>query len=319
MAWSINARFATGSAAMMGTMNPDENAAAALVSARVRDKFDLEHGTARERGASPRPGREGIMKTDVGLDRCLAFINCQLAPAKPARKPAAQRMAVTISRQAGCGALVVAEKLAALLQAAAPKDAPPWTVFDRNLMEKVLEDHHLPARLARFIPEDRASKLQDIMHDLFGFKPPSDTLVQQTSETILHLAEMGHVILIGRAANVVTAKLPNVFHVRLVAPLEKRLEHACRFYHMSPEAAREFIQREDQGRERYLRTYFNARIDDPLLYHLVLNTGLLSFDEAARIIADAVKQRARTLEAQDAPSGGAAPAPKSLDTEARRV
>jgi cytidylate kinase len=235
------------------------------------------------------------MKTDIGLDRCLTFINCQLAPARSPRKPVAPRMAVTLSRQAGCGARVVAEKLAALLQAAAPKDAPPWTVFDRNLMEKVLEDHHLPARLARFIPEDRLSHLHDILHSLFEFRPPSDTLVQQTSETILHLAELGHVILIGRAANIVTAQLPHVFHVRLVAPLEKRIEHAHRFYNLSREAAREFIQREDQGRERYVKTYFNARIDDPLLYHLLLNTGLLSFDEAAQIIANAVQQRARAL------------------------
>ncbi len=233
--------------------------------------------------------------TDLGLDRCLSFISCQLAPARPARKPAAQRMAVTLSRQAGCGARVVAEKLAALLQAASPKDAPPWTVFDRNLMEKVLEDHHLPGRLARFIPEDRLSHLHDILHDLFGFRPPSDTLVHQTSETILHLAELGHVILIGRAANIVTAKLPNVFHARLVAPLDKRIEYACRFYNLSPEAAREFIECEDQGRDRYLRTYFNARIDDPLLYHLVLNTGWLSFDEAAQILAEAVLHRARVL------------------------
>lgn len=235
------------------------------------------------------------MKTDIGLDRCLTFINCQLAPSRPARKPATPKMAVTISRQAGCGAQVVAEKLAALLLASAPKDECPWTVFDRNLMEKVLEDHHLPARLARFIPEDRLSHLHDILHNLFEFRPPSDTLVQQTSETILHLAELGHVILIGRAANIVTAKLPNVFHVRLVAPLEKRIEHAHRFYNLSRDAAREFIEREDQGRERYVKTYFNARIDDPLLYHMVLNTGLLSFDEAAHIIAEAVKRRQQAL------------------------
>ncbi len=231
------------------------------------------------------------MNTGIGLDRCLTFINCQLQPSdKSAQFTAngARRLAVTISRQAGCGALIVAERIAGLLQADVAKGDPPWTVFDQNLMDKVLEDHHLPARLAQFLPEDRASQLQDIMDDLFGWRPTSGTVVQQTSETVLHLAEMGHVIVIGRAGNVITAKLPNVFHVRLVAPLEKRIEHAHRFYKMSKNAAHEFILREDGGRRRYLSKYFNARIDDPLLYHLIINTGLVSFDDAARMIADAM-------------------------------
>ncbi|MCU0785327.1 MAG: cytidylate kinase-like family protein [Verrucomicrobia bacterium] len=231
------------------------------------------------------------MNVGIGLDHCLSFINLQLQPADRAvlfAESAARGHAVTISRQAGCGALEVAEKLAKLLQAYSPKAAPPWTVFDRNLMDKVLEDHHLPARLAKFLPEDRASHLQDILDDLFGFRPASGTVVQQASETILHLAEMGHVILIGRGATVITAKLPDVFHVRLVAPLEKRIEHAHEFYNMSKKAARDFIQREDTGRQRYLSKYFNTRIDDPLLYHLIINTGLVSYDEAARMIAEAV-------------------------------
>ena len=234
------------------------------------------------------------MKMGIGLDHCLSFINSQLKPADQSVQFAengARGRAVTISRQAGCGALAVAEKLAKLLQTHSPKGAPPWTVFDRNLMEKVLEDHHLPARLAKFLPEDRASQLQDIMDDLFGWRPTSGTVVQHASETILHLAEMGHVILIGRGGNVITSKLPDVFHVRLVAPLEKRIEHAHEFYDMSKKAARDFILREDAGRRRYLSKYFNARIDDPLLYHLIINTGLVSFDGAAKMIAEAMANR----------------------------
>jgi len=236
------------------------------------------------------------MNVGIGLDRCLSFINCQMQPADRSVQFAdngTRGHAVTISRQAGCGALVVAEKLAKLLQTHSPKGVPPWTVFDRNLMDKVLEDHHLPARLAQFLPEDRASQLQDIMDDLFGWRPTSGTVVQHASETILHLAEMGRVILIGRGGNVVTAKLPNVLHVRLVAPLDKRIEHAHEFYNMSKKAAREFILREDGGRRRYLSKYFNARIDDPLLYHLIINTGLVSFHDAAQIIAEAMTNRSR--------------------------
>ena len=229
------------------------------------------------------------MNVQPDFEHCLAFINCQMQPAdRPFPYPDTQRRAVTISRQAGCGALVVAEKLAKLLQDHAPEGACPWTVFDRNLMDKVLEDHHLPARLAKFLPEDRVTQIQDVMDELFGLHPPSETVVQHASETILHLAEMGNVILIGRGGNVITAKLPHVFHMRLVAPLEKRIRHAQEFYGMTLKTARAFCLSEDRGRERYLKKYFKADVDNPLLYHLVINTGLVSYDQAARIIADAV-------------------------------
>ena len=102
--------------------------------------------------------------------------------------------AVAISRQSASGAHAVGEKLAWYLQPYELPGARQWTVFDRNLVEKVLEDHHLPERLARFMPEDATSHINDIMEELFGLHPAPEILVQQTSETILRLAKMVPVV-----------------------------------------------------------------------------------------------------------------------------
>ena len=231
------------------------------------------------------------MNVAHGLERCQTFINAQIQPAGKGSASARNgglRHAVTISRQTGSGAYLVAEKLAACLQAHTPKDARPWTVFDRNLVEKVLEDHNLPQRLAKFMPEDRVSEIADTMDELFGLHPPSWTLVRQIADTILHLVELGNVIVIGRGATVITSKLDNVFHVRLVGSLEKRAARIQELEHLNKEAALELIRREDRGRGRYLKTHFKADIDDPLLYHLVINTDLVSCDHAAQIIANAM-------------------------------
>jgi hypothetical protein len=228
--------------------------------------------------------------TNIGVEHCTSFISSQFQSGGTTGADAeiGVRRAVTISRQAGCGALVVAEKLARYLQERSPKHTVPWTVFDRNLMEKVLEDHDLPARLAQFLPEDRVSYLEDIMADLVQAYPPSQTVIRQTTETILKLASLGNVILIGRGGNVITARLPDVFHVRLVAPLEERIEHSNKSYGMTKTEARKFCLREDLGRERYLKKYFHADINDASLYHLVINTGLVGYDNAAKLIGDAM-------------------------------
>ena len=211
------------------------------------------------------------MNTQVDFDKCLTFINSQLQPADERDSSLAgsvAKRAVTISRQSGSGARVVAQKLAQYLQ-----------------------DHHLPERLAKYMPEDRITEFTDTLEELFGLHPQSWTLVKRTSETILRLAELGNTVLLGRGAGVVTAHLPHVFRVRLVAPLDKRVAYLQQVENLDHETARNRIRQEDLGRKRYFRKYFGMDDDDPLLYHLILNTDSVSPDEATRLIGEAVLHR----------------------------
>ena len=229
------------------------------------------------------------MDTQFGLDKCAPFIASQWQPnGSPGlqSKQRTARLAVTISRQSGSGAHAVGELLAKYLQARAPNDFGPWTVFDRNLVEKVLEDHDLPRRFARFMPEDRISEVAETMDELLGVRPPSSLLVRQTAETILRLAEEGNVILIGRGANLITSKLEHVLHVRLIGSLAKRVQHIREIQKVGEKEALAFIRNEDRGRRRYLKKHFDSDLEDPLLYHLVINTDLVSYENAAHLIGD---------------------------------
>jgi hypothetical protein len=40
-----------------------------------------------------------------------------------------------------------------------------------------------------------------------------------------------------------------------------------------------------------VKRYFGRNVEDPLLYHLTINTDVVSYDEATRIIGDAVLHR----------------------------
>lgn len=235
------------------------------------------------------------MDTLAGYDQCLTFVRGHTQAR--AECPSSfinddERRAVTISRQSSCGGHVIAERLTEYFRVRSPQETPPWTIFDRDLMEKVLADHQLPARIAMLVPEDRISQIDDILYDLFNLRPTAGLLLKQTAETILHLAELGNVIIFGRGANVVTARLPGVLHVRLVAPLESRVEQRMRkIKNLSRKAALQAIRREDLGRKRYLKQNFNKDIDNPLLYHLVINTSLFTPDAVAQLIGDLVLKR----------------------------
>lgn len=224
---------------------------------------------------------------NASLDHCFSFINSQTTSAARTGVAAGVRRAVTISRQAGCGAVIVAGKLAEFLQKHSPSPDVAWTVFDRDLMHKVLADHRLPTHLEKFLPEDRVSAIEDTLADIFGVRPSSQTLVHQTAETLLKFASLGSVILIGRAGNIVTAKLPHVLHVRLVAPLKDRVERISRDDHKSLAEARKFCLEEEMARARYVKTYYNADINDSLQYHMVINTSRVGYENTAQMIGEA--------------------------------
>ncbi len=231
------------------------------------------------------------MLKNVDYEKCLSFIKSQLRPVSRGTVQTSIRPAITISRMAGAGGYTVAAKLAEYLQTHVPARCE-WTVFDRNLIEKVLEDHHLHKRIADFMAEGaHKSLVTESMEEYLGLHPSSWTLVQQTAETVMHLAAMGYVILVGRGGNVITGRLQNAFHVRLVGSLEKRIGHAQEVRNLDRQAAAEWVKKEDKGRSRYVKENYDKDIDDPLLYHLVLNTDLIHYDEAARLIGDEVITR----------------------------
>ncbi len=228
------------------------------------------------------------MWKNIGYEQCLSFINCQLRPGQTGvRVRSFPLPSITISRMTGSGGRSVASHLADYLTSRTSTESH-WTVFDKNLIERVLEDHHLPKQVGEFMPENHKAMLGDMLEEFLGLHPSSWTLLQQTSETILRLAKAGGVILVGRGANVITSKLDNVFHVRLIGSLEKRVERVEQAYALDHKQAIEFTQKEDKGRRRYLKEHFEKDIDDPLLYHLIINTDRINYEEAARMIGEEV-------------------------------
>lgn len=204
-----------------------------------------------------------------------------LQPLKPA---------ITISHQTGAGAHEIAEGLAHILQNTEFKGHHAWAVFDQQLIEKALEENRWPKELAEKITEDKRLFIDELMDDLFGLRPPSWVLVPQVVETMLRLAMAGHAILVGHGATVVTAKLPNVFHVRLTGSLTRRIEREQRFRNLTPHDAAKFVRKEDRAREKYLKAHFHARLDNELLYDLVINTDRVSHGDAVALLAEGAQR-----------------------------
>lgn len=198
---------------------------------------------------------------------------------------------ITISRQTGIGANFICEKLTEYFNNNAVPDYNDWIYFDRDLMEKVIEDHNLPDHFRKYLSEEKPSKFDSWVSEMLGISPSRFLLLHKTSQTILKLAGFGNVILVGRGANIITSIFPNTFHVRLVAPLEYRIDNAVKLYNVDKKKSAEFIKEEDEARKAYIWKYFHKDIEDPLLYHAVINTNFLKTEEIAEMIGHCVIKR----------------------------
>ena len=198
---------------------------------------------------------------------------------------------ITISRLTGSGSYEVSEKLIDLLQAKSKAPENAWTYFNKELMSKIIEEFKLPKVFSSYMHEEKYSHISDAVNELLGVKPSEWTIVQKTTEIILQLARYGKAIIVGRGSNLITSKLPNSFHIRLVAPLEQRLKHVQDVFEYSKPKAMEYIKREDQSRKKYLKSHFFRDPDDVTLYHLIINTSKLNYEETAMVIAGAVKNK----------------------------
>ena len=199
-----------------------------------------------------------------------------------------QKPAITISREAGAGAITVANMVAEQLDIRCPGDPPcPWVIFDRNLVEEIVRDNSLSQKVAEYMVEDAKFPLSDAFEAMLGLHPSSWQMMEQAAATIRKLALKGNVILVGRGSAAITAELPNVLHVRLVAPFEQRVQHFEVYYHTDAKDAPRLVRERDEARRRYVHQ-FGADIDSPLNYALVINTGQIAFEETARIITNTV-------------------------------
>ncbi len=219
-----------------------------------------------------------------------AYIQCQVKNLKDnfEKNRRVSGPFVTISRETGAYGLTIAQTLCEYLQTHDRRQKCPWMVFDKELIKKVVAEDELPETVLPYLSESTISDIEDMMEEAVGLHPSRHFLVNETNRIILHLAQLGYAILVGRGAGIVTAKVPGGVHVRLISSLENRINHMKDYLKISKKEARDFVLKKDRNRSNYVKKYFGKDIDDPLLYDLVLNVDNLGYQEATRVIGNLV-------------------------------
>ncbi len=195
---------------------------------------------------------------------------------------------MTISRQCGAGLDRIGTKLAEFLESNDDSSDLEWGLFNQSLVGKIIEDQKLKPSLQPFLTECTKFPIGGDLGKLLNSPPSSWTLFNHSSNVIRRLCRMGNAIVIGRAANFVTADMANTFHVRLTGTENTRINYTAERYGLSTKEAQILVTESDRSRALYVKRYTGADIDDPNCYHLLLNTDELTDEVLVCVLGEAV-------------------------------
>ncbi|MCK5912893.1 MAG: cytidylate kinase-like family protein, partial [Desulfuromusa sp.] len=128
----------------------------------------------------------------------------------------------TIARDFGCQAYVLAEELISRLNARVAGD--PWVIIGRQVLDEVAElSGYTVEQIER--SQDTPSSLKAIFSMfLDGSRAEETEVFTHMRSVIRSFAKRGNCVLVGRGSVFAVQDLPNCINLRLVAPVEFRIQ-----------------------------------------------------------------------------------------------
>jgi cytidylate kinase len=102
---------------------------------------------------------------------------------------------------------------------------------------------------------------------------------------IYELAAHDDVLFVGAGAQILLAEIPQVFRVKIIAPVETRIKRMVTAYSLSVEEARLAVLAGDQEQVDYNRVIFGEDWHNPELWDIVVNSEALSIEQIVDLIA----------------------------------
>lgn len=205
---------------------------------------------------------------------------------------------LTLSRQYGAGGLDVGRRLGELWQC---------DVLDSRLVAEVARRLRVSEEVATRWDERREGLILRLLSAMQGSHPEylapvglpvevveegagAERVAAVMRDVVFEMAQGGKdAVIVGRGASFVLADRPEAWHVRLVAPKEARCRRVAERFALKPDEAERQVERLDRERLDWLKHHFVGDPENPVHYHLVINTERCGIDGAVRIITAALR------------------------------
>jgi hypothetical protein len=187
-----------------------------------------------------------------------------------------------ISREKGAGGSAVGQLAGKRLG---------WHVFNNGLVDAIAQKAHVRRELIESLDERDRTTIQELVGELLCPEPIGiPGYLAHLREILLTLGHQGDVVIVGRGVEYI---LPSQFglRVRMVAPVEVRVQRIASRENLSLKAARGEVERSDRDRTTLVRRQFGKNAADPLNHDVTINTAELTVEAAAEVVMIALRQK----------------------------
>ena len=191
---------------------------------------------------------------------------------------------ITIGRQCGSGGREVGIALAKDLNI-------PY--YDKELLKRAAKESGLCEEVfEKFDEKPTSSLLYSIVMDPYSLgigangidMPINHKVFLAAFDTIKKIADEGPCVMIGRCADYALADYSNVVNFFLFAPMEDRIKRVAERRELTPEKAKDYIQKAEKQRASYYNYYTTKKWGATTSYNYCLDTSVLGIDGTVELI-----------------------------------
>jgi cytidylate kinase len=201
---------------------------------------------------------------------------------------------ISISRDFGCMANVIAQKLSAHLTLENKRKGinREWKWINKVIMEEAAKALELsPSKIEYVFQSQKKTVMDEIVSAMSTRYYKSDKKIRKTIiEVIRSIIISGNVIIVGRGGVAFRKDNPDSLHIKLIAPIEWRVDRICKNYQKTPKEALKYILEIDQERKYLIDSFVGFDTDDSI-FDMVFNRQTMNDDEIIAIIIQTMAKR----------------------------
>jgi CMP/dCMP kinase len=228
---------------------------------------------------------------------------------------------LTISRQYGSGGDEIARKLCERLgyrlfdKRLVAEAAAEAGLSDQEIIDYAEENYKIRSFLDRLF--NRSATLTQVntwKEDAEGVRIPETTAISEDiaitlmKNAIKSAHKLGKVVIVGRGGQVLLRDKLDAIHVRIIADTGDRLYRVReRIRQEKPvfpadlsirREAQDMILMRDAASKDYVQRFYQSDVEDPMLYHVVVNTSRTGIEGAVELITAMVLRLEQVIESK---------------------
>lgn len=201
---------------------------------------------------------------------------------------------ITIGRQFGSGGKEIGKRLSEALQI-------PY--YDKELLKVAAKESGLCEEIfENFDEKPTNSFLYSLVMDPYSLgynaaafdMPLNHKVFLAAFDTIKKIADQGPCIFVGRCADYALEEYKNCLNLFIYAPLETRINTVAERMEITPDKARDLINKEDKQRASYYNYYTTKKWGNLKSYDCCIDSSLFGVDGTVELILQLIAMKDRT-------------------------